>query len=369
MSLHQKYNLTKVISAAGSFTPLGVSRSSPAVGQAAAAALSEFFVMDELQDTASAVIADWTGAEAAAVTHCVAAGITLGVAAAMAGGEPDKVALLPDTSGLPNRIVLPAGSAVNYGHPLLQDLRLAGATPVLAGTDQRCSSEDLDVELAKPGTACLILVSSRLVRGDPIDLAQAVAVAHRHGIPAIIDGAAQDMRIPDLLATGADLVLISAHKYLASPTAGLIIGRRDLVTAVRAHEKGIGRAMKATKEAIVGVLASIEGRMTIDRDAWQQQQEEKVIAFVQKANGLSGVSATSEADPAGLPFSRVHLDIDAATAGMDAVALAANLKSGTPSIRVMEHSLAEGKIILELVALSNQETNIIVREIAAQLPG
>ena len=172
MTLHQKYNLTKIISAAGSFTPLGVSRSSPGVGQAAAEALSEFFVMDELQDAASTAIADWTGAEAASVTHCVAAGITLGVAAAMAGGEPDGVAVLPDTSGLPSRVVLPAGSAVNYGHPLLQDLRLAGATPVLAGTDERCNIEDLETELAEPGTACLLLVASRLVRGELVDLAQ-----------------------------------------------------------------------------------------------------------------------------------------------------------------------------------------------------
>ncbi len=367
MTLHQKYNLTKIISAAGSFTPLGVSRSSARVGQAAAEALSEFFVMDELQDVASAAIADWTGAEAAAVTHCVAAGLTLGVAAAMTGGHPDGVAVLPDTSGMPSRVVLPAGSAVNYGHPLLQDLRLAGATPVLAGTDERSSVEDIETELAKPGTACLLLVSSRLVRGEPIDLAQAVSAAHRHGVPVIIDGAAQDMRIPDLLATGADLVLISAHKYLASPTAGLIIGRRELVTAARAHEKGIGRAMKATKEAIIGVLASIEERKAVDMEDWQRRQQEKVTAVVEEANALPGVNATAVTDPVGMPFSRVQLDIDQEAAGMNAAALAASLKSGTPSVRVMEHSLAEGKIILELVALTGEEAGIIVAEIAQRL--
>ena len=61
----------------------------------------------------------------------------------------------------------------------------------------------------------------------------------------------------------ADLVLVSAQKYLASPTAGLIIGRKRLVHACRAHEKGIGRAMKATKEAVIGVLAALEERQNL----------------------------------------------------------------------------------------------------------
>lgn len=86
----------------------------------------------------------------------------------------------------------------------------------------------------------------------------AVAAAHAQGLPAIIDAAAQDMRIDDLLKTGADLVLVSAHKYLASPTAGLVIGKKHMVDAVRAQGKGIGRAMKASKEAICDVLATIE---------------------------------------------------------------------------------------------------------------
>lgn len=248
MSLHDKYQLTRIINAAGTFTPLGVSRSTPAVAESARAALSEFVVIDELQDAVSAAIARFTGAEAGAVTHCVAAGITLSVAAAMGGKAPDRVARLPDTSGLPNRVVLPAAHAIDYGHPIEQDIRLAGAQPVLVGSDEECGIEDIDVALGHEDTACLLLVSSRLVRGKPIDMAKAVTAAHRRGVPAIIDGAAQDMRIGELLETGADLVLVSGHKYLASPTAGLVIGQRGLIEAVRAQETGLGRAMKPPRK-------------------------------------------------------------------------------------------------------------------------
>lgn len=367
MSIHERYNLTKVINAAGSFTPLGVSRSSPGVGQAVGEALSEFFVIDELQDAASAAIQRWTGAEAGGVTHCVAAGITLAISAAMAGGAPEAVAALPDSGALANRVVLPAGHAVDYGHSILQDVRLSGATPVLAGSEKHCSIEDLGRELAQEGTACLLLVSSRLVKGNPIDLGRAVEAAHTCGVPVIIDGAAQDMRIPDLLASGADLVLVSAHKYLASPTAGLFIGRKEMVHAVRAQEKGIGRAMKPTKEAICGVLAAIEEREQTDLGAWREHQEKKVASFVERANALPGVQAASVADPSGMPFPRAHLTIFPSQAGKDAKALAKSLKAGKPSIWVMEHALRDGQITLELVRLSEEELEMILARISTQL--
>ncbi len=365
MSLHDRYGLTRVINAAGTYTPLGVSRSSETVSAAAAAALREFFVIDELQAAASDALARMTGAEAAAVAHCAAAGITLAVAAAMAGGDADKVAALPDAAGMPARVVLPAGHAVDYGHPIVQDVRLAGATPVLAGTDAACSAEELATALAHADTACLLLVSSRLTRGRPVDLAEAVAAAHRRGVPAIIDGAAQDLRIGELLATGADLVVLSAQKYLASPTAGLVVGRRDLVAAVRAHEKGIGRAMKATKEAIVGVLAALEERQGLDLGAWRQAQADKVARFVEAAGRIAGIAAEAVADPAGMPFPRARLAVDPARAGADAAALVRALREGTPSIRVMEHEVAAGRLLLELVPLGHDEIDLIVERLAA----
>ncbi len=367
MTLHERYGLTRVINAAGSFTPVGVSRSSPGVAQAAAEALGNFFVIDELQGAASVALARWTGAEAGAVTHCAAAGITVAIAAAMTGMRAEAVAALPDTTGMANRVVLPANHAVNYGHPIVQDVRLAGAQPVFAGTAGACTTADIERSISHPETSCLLLVSSRLTTGGPVDLAGAVAAAQRRGVPAIIDGAAQDMRIGELLATGADLVVISAHKYLASPTAGLIIGRSKWVQAARAQEKGIGRAMKPTKEAICGVLAAIEERERLDLAAWRRKQEDRVIHFVQLANALDGVNARAQPDAVGMPFSRAHLSIDSGRARLDARALAAALKSGAPSIWIMEHRLAEAELILELVQLGDDEIDTILARLSELL--
>ncbi|MCM5679979.1 aminotransferase class V-fold PLP-dependent enzyme [Schlegelella sp. S2-27] len=360
-SLHDTYGLTPVINAAGSYTPVGVSRSTRAVADVVGESLTEFFVIEELQAAAGAAIARYAGAEAATVMHCAAAGITMAIAGVMAGVDAARIAALPDATGLPHKVVLPAGHAVDYGHPIVTDIRLAGATPVLAGTEQRCTLAELEQALAAPDTACLLLVASRLVKGEAVDLTQAVAAAHRRGVPALIDGAAQDLRIPALLATGADAVIISAQKYLAAPTAGLVVGRTALVQAAHAQEKGIGRAMKATKEALLGCLAAIGQRERLDVGAWQAEQDTKVAFFVERAARLPGLQAQALQDPAGMPFSRAVLSVDPAVAGRSAATLLQELREGSPSIWVMGHEAGQGRLVLEFVPLRHDE---IVRILA-----
>ncbi len=348
--------MARIINARGTFTPLGVSRSSPAVVAAVGAALADFALMEELQAEAGRRIARHCGAEAGAVVHCAAAAITLAVAAAMTGGAPDRVAALPDTRGMPHRIVLPAGHAVDYGHPIEQAIRLAGALPVLAGTGQGCEVAEIAEALAHPDTAALLLVPSRLTKGRAVELAAAVAAAHARGVPALIDGAAQDWRMAELLATGADLLLVSGQKYLAAPTAGLVMGRAPLVAALRAQEKGIGRAMKASKEALAGVIAALTEREALDHGAWQAEQADKLAGFLACAAELPGLIAEAETDPTGLPFQRARLRLDPARAP----GIAAALKAGEPAIWTMDDRAALGEIRLELVPLREDELGLIL---------
>jgi len=365
-NLHLKYDLTPVINAAGSFTPLGVSRSSEPVAQRTAQALREFFVIDELQSVASAQLSDLCGCEAAAVTHCVSAAITQAVAACIAGTDADAIAALPDAQGRANAVVIPEGHCVHYGHPLLTDIRLAGATAIQAGSHASCSTEDIEQALAQPGVCGLLLVSSRLTAFQDFDHHGAVAAARRRGIPTIIDGAAQDMRIPDLLATGADAVLVSAHKYLASPTAGLVLGSRAFIERFRLQEVGIGRGMKPSKEAIVGVLAALEERRGQDPAQWRQEQDHKVATAVALLDACPELQATAQIDPVGMPFQRVQVTFKGG-AGV-ARSTAKVLKAGRPSIWVMEHLLDQGVIVLELVALSKAEVMTVCETIAASVP-
>lgn len=361
-----------IINARGTYTPLGVSRSSRAVATAVSIALEDFAHIDSLHAAVAAEVAAWAGAEAATVTHCTAASVTLAVAAAMTGTDAKRIQQLPDTIGLRNAVIVPAGHAVNYGHPLVTDVRLAGARPRLCGALDALTEEHLAEALSEPDVACLLLVSSRLSSGPPktdAELTACVALAHARGIPVIIDGAAQDWRVNELLATGADVVLVSAQKYLGAPTAGLVLGKRAMVDAVRAQEQGVGRAMKTTKEALAGVRAAVHERRIMDQPGWMAEQRRKVARCQQAIERLElpGLVASAIADPSGLPFSRVRIQVDPMQAGRDAVRLAHTLREGCPPVWTIDRQADRGCVDLELVALHDDEIDVLVDAIAEAL--
>ena len=66
-----------------------------------------------------------------------------------------------------------------------------------------------------------------------------------------------------------------------------------------------------------------------------------------------------------MPFSRVSLEIAPAGPRWNALALAAALKDGDPSIRTMDRAAAQGRILLELVPLQDDELQAVLDRLAA----
>jgi seryl-tRNA(Sec) selenium transferase len=135
------------------------------------------------------------------------------------------------------------------------------------------------------------------------------------------------------------------------------------------QERGIGRVMKASKEAVVGVLAALEARHELDVSAWARAQADKVERFAERVGVLPGIEAGAWPDPTGLPFPRARISVDPTVAGMDAGALAAALRAGSPSVWVMTDQQEAGVLVLELVPLTDPELDAIVDRLAELLPG
>jgi len=367
MSLHDKYNLTKIINARGVFTPLGVSRSTKKICDDVSQSLSEFFIIDELQSLASSKISELTGSEAGCVTHCTSSSISLSIAGIMTGTTSDKILLLPNATQMKHKVVIPKGHVINYGHSILQDINITGATPIITGTESNCTLNDLEESLSLSNVGCLLLVSSRLVKDNELDFKEAIILAKKYNIPTIIDAAAQDFRAKELLDLGADLILLSAQKYLLSPTAGIVYGKKELVNAVYANEKGIGRSMKATKESIVGVISGIEERLNLDINKWKKEQEEKLIYFINSVNKIYSLNAISVSDYTNLPFSRACLSIDKNQSKITTCELSKLLKSNSPEIWTIDNECKNNKLIFELVPLCMEEVNVILEKLTFYL--
>ncbi|MSP83078.1 MAG: hypothetical protein EXQ94_09125 [Alphaproteobacteria bacterium] len=366
--IHERLRVRRVVNGVGTWTLYGASLASSDAVAATAAALGRSYVMAELHEAASRVIAEETGAEAGCVVACSAAGITLAVAAAMAGDDFARVRALPDTTGMRDEVVMLKGHVVDFGADVRQMVRLAGARVVEVGTATFCHPPMLAAAFG-PRTAAAFYVVSHLcvLRGMPT-LLEFVAAAHAANVPVVVDAAAEyDLR--GFIAAGADLVIHSAHKFLQGPTAGILSGRRDLVRAVAVHQaSGIGRPMKVGKEGVIGALAALDRWRRLDHAAERRADDAKLAHAARILAQVPGIATGIEEDTTGNPLARLRIDVDPESAGLDAEALGRALRGGDPVFATRDHLARLGYILLDPRSLDVAEVEEFcrrVREIVA----
>jgi L-seryl-tRNA(Ser) seleniumtransferase len=354
-SLHEKYCLTRIINGNGKMTKLAGAVVLPEILEQVTEAMQCFFDIDELQERAGEMIVRATGAEAGCVTACTAAGIALSVAGTMTGADLGKVSQLPDTRGMKSEIVLQKGHAVNFGAPITQMIRLAGATPIEVGTVNGASEHDIRHAISENTAAIVFTISHHTTRYGCVPLKRVVEIAYAHSLPVIVDGAAQSFLIREIVATGADLVICSGHKYLSGTTAGVVCGKADLIRAVALQNRGIGRPMKVGKEGIVGVMASLENRIKTDVDAWEAEQNRKMNLVIDRLQDTPGVHLSVDPDPNGNPFSRAKVFIESGEAGISSAVVCAAMAGGDPSISLRCHHTDEGYFHVDTIEMSDEE--------------
>ena len=349
--------IPRVINAAGHLSMLGGGVSDQAVAEAISAAVRDAMTrpveMAWLKDEASRRIAAATGAEAGVVTTGAAAGIALSVAACVAGSALEAVRAVP--FGIPRPVVLQAGHDIDFGAPVTQMVALGGGVPCLAGTRDVIAPADLGAALS--GAAAMLFIQSHHVTAPGrLTLDACIELARAARVPVIVDAAAEeDLRA--YIDAGADLVIYSGGKALgALSSSGLVSGRRDLVEAVRAQERGIGRAMKVGPEQILAVCIALEmygtGNAASDHDA-----------LAQLVTGLAGAGAqlSIEPDEAGRDISRLKV------ATPRAVEVARALREGEPPIFVRAHHAAEGYFFVDPRNLRGDDVAVVAERLRAVL--
>lgn len=361
----ERLKLGRIINAAGTMTAIGASATVPEAVRAASEILPFFVKIDDLQRVASRTIAAATGAEAGFVTASASAAVTLSVAATMTGSDLERIARLPDSNGMRSAVVIQRGHLIDYGAPIEQAIRLAGARVTSVGEPGRAELHQLEAALSDTTAAALYVVSHHARQSGQIPLSAFAHLCASRNVPLIVD-AASEYDLTTFTAAGADLVIYSSHKFLGGLTAGIVAGRKQLIRAGYLQNAGIGRGMKVGKEGIVGTIAALEAWAKRDHAAHRQAEEACVALWMNWLRDVKGLRVELSPDPTGNPITRLRVTIDPA-AGTCAWSLADALAEGVPHVMVRDDQIAHGCFELDPCNLTKSEAEEVAKRIISEL--
>jgi len=349
----------RVINASGRMTALGGATLSASVLDAMAGAAGMHLDLERLHAWAGERVAALAGAEAARVVGSGAAGIALSVAAAIAGTDPLRIRALPDLAEGECRIAIQAGHVVDFGAEIAQVIRLGGGVVASVGAVNRVDARDLEALLRTRPAGFVYVQSHHAVQKGMVPLSACVEIAHGCGVPVIVDAAAEH-DLQRYVRLGADLVVYSGAKDFEGPTSGIVCGRRTLVDAVSAQSRGIGRAMKVSKEAIVGLVQALEDHRGADRAGRRAEDHAIVGRLVEALRAVSGATAEAVSDDLRPEIERAEIRFPGGDGAARAGRLITHLRAWTPPIWTRDHRGAEGIVAFDPRPLSAAEADVIV---------
>ena len=293
--IYQSIGVRPLINARGTYTIISGSVMLPEVRAAMEAAAQRYVHLDELTEAIGARLAELTQAEWGVVTSGCAAALTHATAACVAGGNPDLHVRIPDLRGFPrDEAIIPRHSRNVYDAAV----RAVGVRVVEVGT-----AEELEAAFG-PRTALVYILAGPKADEGPLATRAVAARAKERGVPVLVDAAAEILTVPNVhLQSGATLVAYSGGKCLRGPqTAGLLLGRKDLVRAAWVHSAphhGFARGMKVGKEEAIGMLMAVEMWMRRDHPAEWSRWTSWLEHIARRVGAIDGVR-TAVKPPEGL---------------------------------------------------------------------
>ncbi len=287
-SIYDSLGVRPLINASGTVTIVGAVRMLPEVQKAMDDAVKEYVHLFELMDGVGRRLSELTGAESGCITSGASAAVTAGTAACVTGGDPDKLWKLPDTRGMKDEVIIPAYSRTAYD---------AAAKAVGVRMIEVDTVEDLKAALG-PRTAMILVLGGSASRTGPLSLKIISDLAKPHGVPILVDAAAEGLEVPNPhLSQGADLVAYSGGKKLRGPQcSGMLIGRADLISAARINtgpHHGFGRGYKVGREEIMGLMAAVETWFKRDQEAELRVFAKMVENIKKRLDGIDGLTISS----------------------------------------------------------------------------
>jgi L-seryl-tRNA(Ser) seleniumtransferase len=293
--VYRALGVRPLINCRGTITVIGGSIELPEVRAAKSLANQQHVQIDELMAAAGKRLAELTGAEWGMVTAGCAAAMSHATAACVAGGNPDLHVRIPDLTGFAkDEVIIPGHSRNVYDAAI----RAVGVKIIEVETP-----EELQLAIG-PKTAMIYIFANARNETGPMSTEAIATIARPHNIPVLVDAAAEILTIPNVhLQRGATLVAYSGGKIIRGPqSAGLLLGRKDLVQAAWIHSAphhGYARAMKVGREEVVGMLTAVESWVKRDRDAEWKEWVARCDYIADRVSRIPGVTATVRREAVG----------------------------------------------------------------------
>jgi D-glucosaminate-6-phosphate ammonia-lyase len=371
-SIYEQLGVRPVINARGFNTVVGGGTPSPRMKEAMERMDRYYVDMRDLLEKTGQIIARLLGCEAAYVTPGAAAALTLGTAACITGDDVEKMARLPDTEGLKNKVVIQANQTYQYD----RSVTIVGTTLVEVGDGSGTTAQQLEAVLTAD-VACVLYPAHLDQVAGALPLEKVLEIAHAKGVPVLVDAAAQIYPLERMLSfprMGADLVAYSV-KYMGGPnSSGILCGKKALIDAAVpqgfigfetvTNRKGFGRPFKLDRQEIVGAMVCLQEWLETDHERRAADLERRIEGWTRQLSGLPGVKLEVLKRPGSAP--RVlRLSVDAGAARCSADDLFEGLRAGKPAIFCNRDS--SGALMLNPAPVHERDVDLVGQRLRALL--
>lgn len=354
MSIYDRLRVKRVVNAAFALTRLGGSILPDEVVEGISEANKHFCYLWDLHKRAGGIISEITGAEAGWVTPGAFAALVLSAAACITGKDPEKMRRLPDTTGMKNEIII---QRCNRHRIYERSMEVAGGRFVFVGDEMWGGPHELIEDAITERTAAIHFIAPRGSSRGVAPLETVVDIAHKHGVPVIVDAAGMTWPLEGLhkfTDIGCDLVCYGG-KYVGGPNStGFVIGKKALVEAVALHSfigveagplehwgywQSIGRGYKLDRQEIVALIIALQRWVNLDHEnvrfspAWDKVHYIK--EEISSLNGLKNVSfnyVPRSGEGCGYHMIGLQLNFDKSEAEVEAIVK--SLREDNPEVWV-----------------------------------
>lgn len=365
MKYFAKLGLKEIINASGKMTMLGASAVSNEIAQSMKCAVQEYVNMDEIMEYTGSIIAKHTGAEDGCPTIGAASGIVISVAALICGKVGSKIETIPHVTDGRNQIIVQKGHSINFGASINQMITIGGGKVVEVGNANKVESYQIEGAITENTIGLLYVKSHHTVQKGMVSLEEMIGISKKYNIPLICDAAAEE-DFKKYIKLGCDVVIYSGGKALEGATSGLIAGKKEIMEACRMQYKGVGRAMKVSKEQMASLITAFE---TYDEKASTSQlQKERMGTICKMLNKKHGLECSVIQDEAGRDIYRAQIKV-LQECKLNAEQISRKLKEGNPSIYLRDYYSNVGILQVDARPLFEGQELIIATTIEKLVSG